>query len=343
MNIRVSAHSTPTVAVADGTDIPSGIVDAAIDWAIKLEFNRPSSATRAAFEHWLQAEPAHATAWQRVQSLKSDFAAVPRSLAMEALQAVDGKRKASGVNRRQALKLLMLAGVVAGIGWAGREHVPWQHMMADAGTAVGEQRTLRLDDGTVVVLNTDSAISIDLRDERRMIVLRRGEILITTGPDTAFADKRPFWVQTPFGTMQALGTRFVVRLDDRRARISVQEGAVQLHSASGNETAIVNVGESWWLADDNVTRAIPQNFSDDSWVDGVVAGKNMRLADLLNELSRYRRGRIVCDEDVEDLRVSGIYHVRDTDQALRFLQQTQAVNVTYYTRFWVRVGSASDT
>jgi transmembrane sensor len=44
---------------------------------------------------------------------------------------------------------------------------------------------------------------------------------------------------------------------------------------------------------------------------------------------------------VADLRVSGIYHVRDTDQALRFLAQTQPVRVTYHTRFWVVVEPAN--
>ena len=319
-------------------DIPSSVIDAAINWAVKLEFNQAEAATQQAFERWLQAQPVHASAWQRVKSLKSDFAAVPAGLAMNTLQAVETQRKANGLNRRQALKLLMLAGVAVTSGWVVRDQVPWQRVIADASTATGEQRTVQLDDGTVIVLNTDTAISFDMTDARRMIILRRGEIAISTGPDQAFMNKRPFWVHTPFGTMQALGTRFVVRLDDARARISVQEGAVQMHPAAGGSSAIANVGENWWLTDDNVTPASDQDFKADGWTDGVIAGENMRLADLLTELARYRSGRIVCDERVADLRVSGIYHVRDTDQALKFLLQTQALTVTYYTRYWVAVG-----
>lgn len=319
-------------------DIPSSVIDAAINWAVKLEFNQAEAATQQAFERWLQAQPVHASAWQRVKSLKSDFAAVPAGLAMHTLQAVETQRKANGLNRRQALKLLMLAGVAVTSGWVVRDQVPWQRVIADTSTATGEQRTMQLDDGTVIVLNTDTAISFDMTDARRMIILRRGEIAISTGPDQAFMNKRPFWVHTPFGTMQALGTRFVVRLDSARARISVQEGAVQMHPAAGGASAIANVGENWWLTDGNVTPAPEQDFKADGWTDGVIAGENMRLADLLTELARYRSGRIVCDERVADLRVSGIYHVRDTDQALKFLLQTQALTVTYYTRYWVAVG-----
>ena len=61
---------------------------------------------------------------------------------------------------------------------------------------------------------------------------------------------------------------------------------------------------------------------------------------LLAELSRYRRGRISCAPEVADLRVSGTYHIGDTDRALAFLAQTLPVRVRYWTRYWVTVGPA---
>lgn len=77
-----------------------------------------------------------------------------------------------------------------------------------------------------------------------------------------------------------------------------------------------------------------------AWVEGAIVGKNMRLASLLTELSRYRRGRISCAPEVADLRVSGTYHVDDTDRALAFLVQTLPIRVRYWTRYWVTVGPA---
>ncbi len=214
--------------------------------------------------------------------------------------------------------------------------------MAQAGTYTGEQSTLRLDDGTVIVLNTDTAVSTRLAGPQRLVVLRKGEILITTGDDTqsSIHGKRPFWVHTPFGTLQALGTRFVVRLEQDRARVSVQEGAVELHPAQGSASAIAQAGESLWLAADGVSIAASRGFDEDGWADGVIAGQDMRMADLIAELSRYRPGLTVCDPQVAELRVSGIFHVRDTDQALRFLAQTQPVSITYRTRYWVTVAPA---
>lgn len=320
--------------------LPDSVVDAAIRWSVKIDFNRAAPETLAAFQQWLAADPLHEQAWERVASLRGDFAQLPPQLAMSALQAVDARRRARGDGRRQAMKLLSLAGIALFAGWTARDHAPWQRLIADASTATGEQKTLRLADGTVVVLNTDSAVSADLAGERRLITLHRGEILVTTGPDDAAAARRPFWVRTPFGAMQALGTRFVVRLGDGRARVSVQEGAVALHPADGGERVVVGAGESRWLAHAGTAVAGDPGFVDDGWADGVISARDMRLADLVAELARYRSGHLGCDSRVAELRVSGVFHVKDTDRALHFLVQTLPVSLSWRTRYWVSVGPA---
>ncbi|ASI70520.1 iron dicitrate transport regulator FecR [Diaphorobacter nitroreducens] len=323
--------------------MPDDVIDAAIAWSVKLNHNPASEAAQRAFEHWLGADPLHARAWARIGVLRGDLARLPQRLALETLQATDAQRQSNTRGRRRALKLLSVSGLALSLGWTLRENSPWQRLVADAFTAVGEQKTLHLPDGTVLVLNTDSAVNTDLGGESRLIVLRRGEIMVTTGSDTASGSKakRPFWVITPFGRLQALGTRFVVRLGADHARISVQEGAVELHpvrpAEPGAVPAVVRAGESRWLTDTASLPAAAQDFDAEAWADGVVSGRDMRLGDLVAELGRYRSGHIVCDERVADLRVSGVFHVRDTDQALRFLVQTQPVNITYRTRWWVSV------
>lgn len=329
-----------------GSDrLPGAVVDAAIAWSVRLDYSQPSAEARAAFERWVQADVRHALAWERVGAMRGDFAAVPPQLALNALQATDAlRRNGSGSGgRRRALKALSFAGMALATGWVVREHAPWQRLLAGASTGVGEQRTLQLADGTELALNTDTAIDIELSGGQRRLVLRRGEILVTTGTDAGQTAKRPFWVETPSGALQALGTRFTVRLQGERARVAVQEGAVALHpaalgGASAPPAAVLKPGESHWLAATGTAPAEPTGMQADAWADGVVAGREMRLADLLAELERYRHGRIVCDDSVAGLRVSGVFHVKDTDRALQFIRQTQPVSVVYRTRFWVRVG-----
>jgi transmembrane sensor len=314
------------------------VIDAAIAWSVKLDFSEPAPATGRAFERWLQADPSHALAWQRVGSLRQPFDTLPPELLRTTLDGAQALRRQRLQSRRQAIKVLSLAGLSLGAGWIARAETPWQRLLADASTATGELKTLQLADGTLITLNTDSAVSTDLSGDQRLVVLHRGEILVTTGADSGA--RRPFWVATPFGRMQALGTRFAVRLDNRRARVSVQQGAVRLHPAAG-AAHVVDSGESRWLANDATAPAELYGLAADSWAEGVIAGKNMRLADLLAELARYRRGTIACAESVADLRVSGLFHTGDSDETLQFLAQTQPISVRYHTRFWVAVGPAT--
>lgn len=330
----------------DGPDskesLPEDVIDAAIIWAVKLDYNDPPLEARRAFERWLQSDPLHALAWARVSTLKQPFANLPSKVLRTTLAAADTMREQRLSSRRSSIKLLSLAGLALGACWLAREHTPWQRLLADASTTTGEIKTLRLADGTVIVLNTDSAVSADTAGQQRRVILRRGEILVTTGHDADAPARRPFWVYTPFGKLQALGTRFTVRLEKRRARISVQEGAVELHPAGSGASHLMRAGESRWLSDDSTAPADLRGFQPDSWTDGVVAGQNIRLADLLDELSRYRSGRITCNGRVADLRLSGLFRTQDTDQTLRFLAQAHALDVAYRTPFWVVVGPAAE-
>lgn len=329
---------TGDVAVA----LPQDVIDAAITWTVRLAYNDPAPDHQRAFEQWLHADPVHAVAWERVGALRRPFTGLPPRLARATLEAANLKRGQRVLGRRRATKLLSLTGLILGAGWMVRDHAPWQRLVAQASTATGEQKTLHLPDGTTIVLNTDSAISSDMAGDRRVVVLHRGEMSITTGADTGVSARRPFWVATPFGKMQALGTRFTVRLADRRALVSVQEGAVALHPENGppplGAVYTVQTGESRWLDAAGTAPADLQGFTADSWLSGVVAGRNIRLGDLLAELSRYRTGRISCDDRIAGLRVSGLFHIRNTDQALQFLAETQPIRLTYRTRFWVSVG-----
>lgn len=321
--------------------LPAALIDAAVGWAVRINHSHPSAAQREAFQRWLEAEPLHGLAWQRVNGLKgfqSALQSLPPRLALDTLQGAQALRQRQAAGRRQATKLLALAGVAVATGWLAREHAPWQRLLADASTGVGQQETLRLVDGSVVMLNTDSAVSMDFSGASRVIVLRRGEMLVTTGADAEGGGSRPFWVHTPFGRLQALGTRFTVRLHERHASVSVQDGAVALHPAGGGAPVTVHAGGSRWLTEEGAPSAQGLGFEADDWAQGVVAGRNIRLQDLLAELQRYRRGRIVCDARVADLRLSGLFHTRHTDQTLQFLVQTQPLSVTYRTRFWVTVG-----
>lgn len=58
--------------------------------------------------------------------------------------------------------------------------------------------------------------------------------------DTA-RDGRPYFVTTPQGSLQALGTR----LQDERTRLSGFEGAVRVHPRDGGPAQVIEAGNCW--------------------------------------------------------------------------------------------------
>jgi transmembrane sensor len=112
-------------------------------------------------------------------------------------------------------------------------------------TEVGEQRAVELADGSVVHLNTDSAVSVRMTDSARDVRLVRGEALFSVERDPG----RPFLVRTSNAVIQAIGTRFNVYSRADRTQVAVIEGLVQLSNRantaeSSPASSIENSGSS---------------------------------------------------------------------------------------------------
>uniref|UniRef100_UPI0035A04991 FecR family protein n=1 Tax=Achromobacter insuavis TaxID=1287735 RepID=UPI0035A04991 len=239
---------------------------------------------------------------------------------------------------RQALRSgagLLLLGPAAWLAW---RELPWHEWSADARTATGEQRRMQLADGTRLLLNTATAVDIQYTAEQRVIWLRAGEILLTTSKDPAPVH-RPFIVRTAQGSVQALGTRFMVRDERDGIRVAVFEGAVAIRPAASDAQRVLRAGQQTVF---DAQRIEPESAVDTalvSWEDGMLAARNWRLADLVAELARYRRGFLRCDPAVAELRVSGAFPLNDIDAGLRLLEKTLPVRIQRMTPYWVTVAA----
>ncbi|MFT4063835.1 FecR domain-containing protein [Paraburkholderia sp.] len=319
-------------------DIDSAIVDAAIAWSVRLQFNRAGPDQTAAFERWRAERPEHEAAWQRVAALGEPFSKVPSKLALDTLGEAARRNRSRG-QRRKALKALGWFGAAGLAGWFASESAPWQRATADYASATGERKTVRLSDGTTLVLNTDTALNVRLDDTRRVIELLRGEIYVRTGHDAGVAVKRPFYVQTGFGQLQALGTEFAVRLDPASARVGVDQGAVEIAPPDGPRV-IARAGDVYQFDRTRAYRVdMPASAASD-WLDGVIVAHEMPLERFLAELSRYRTGVLRCDPAIASLPVSGAFQTADTDRTLAFLADHLHLSLTFRTRYWVTLHAA---
>ena len=311
--------------------IAPAIVQQAARWMARLWSDDASDEDQAECARWRAAHPHHDLAWQRLQAFEGKLHSVPREVARHALR----EPAAAYLNRRRALKVLALLFPVGGMLYAARGMDAWQVAMAGHGTEKGEIREFILPDGTRVMLASASAIDVRFDASERLLILRAGEILVTTAHDPS---QRPFRVQGRHGTVRALGTRFTLRQDEHTSRVAVFEGAVEVRLAHAPERPVrIATGQGAVYSADIVQSGAPASASAAAWIKGVLVADNMRLDDLLAELSRYRPGLLRCDPAVASLSVNGVFPLRDTDRALHNLALALPVRILARTRYWVTV------
>jgi len=303
-------------------------LEAAAEWYAALREAGPESPVHAAHGTWLHQDPEHRRAWARIEKLNAALEGAPAGIVQPTL-------KQARAARRQTFKLLL---AVVGLGalLGGWLQTPWhQRLTADHYTATGERSAVRLDDGSLLELNTASAVDVHFDDERRRIHLEQGEIRVTTAADDA---ARPFIVTTGQGRVRALGTRFLVRQDEDATRVTVMEHAVAIRPAAAPELATrVDTGFRARFTGQRVGRIEPIAGHPAAWTRGQLIASDWPLGRFLDELARYHEGVLSYDEAAAGLRLSGAFHLHDTDAVLDNLAATLPVRIRRFTPYWTRV------
>ncbi|WP_066270500.1 FecR domain-containing protein [Hydrogenophaga palleronii] len=307
------------------------VVEEAIAWLVRLQSGEAQPADWEACQRWRAAQPTHAMAWERLQRIQGRFNGLPDG--PRARTALDDARR--DMTRRRALRLLSVAFVGGATAWLVRPLLPVDQLLADHSTGAGERRRIELPDGTLVWLDTRSAVDVRFTAAERRLVLRQGRVALSTGRDGAASVYRPLWVETRHGTARALGTRFQVGLDEASTQVQVFEHAVELQPREAAVPRRLQAGESGRFDASGVHEVAALNPDQDAWTDGLLVARDMPLGELIRELARYRPGWLACDNEVAQLRISGVFSLSDTDRTLALVEKTLPVRVQRRTNHWV--------
>ena len=107
-----SGERTPHASTAE--DPSESVVRDAIDWLVRLKSSHATAEDRTAFEVWRRADPAHDAAWDRLQAMERDVGSLSSEQRTLVRSTLDSARRQQ--RRRQALKLIAIGGLVAGVG-----------------------------------------------------------------------------------------------------------------------------------------------------------------------------------------------------------------------------------
>lgn len=291
-------------------------------WFISLR-EHPTRTQQAACDKWRRSNPAHDDAYRAIESVWMATAAPGQRLAEKEaddlaiyLTAMDRNRHRQRVRQRIAALSAMCVLMFAGAGWLEYPH--WaQNLTADRVADKGERRDVMLTDGSRVVLDADSALSIDITPQARRVRLLRGAAFF----DVAHAET-PFIVATDAGEVRVLGTQFDVRLLEAGGVVTLARGSVAVTAAGGTQPTVLKPGQQALFNASGVGNPVNINPSDEmAWRDGRFIFYRARLADVVREVERYRHGRIfITTPSLADERVTGSFSLADSDAALASLQ-----------------------
>lgn len=172
---------------------------------------------------------------------------------------------------------------------------------------VGERQRLQLDDGSKVLLNTNSAFSSDVTGKSRVAKLLQGEAFF----EVPVSRGQPLEVQAGAVSMRTNDSAFAVRYLDGIAQIQVQRGALDVRAPQGNDAVKLAGGDS--------IRVGPEGFShrqkldpgkDLAWIQGRLVFDNCPMGEVLAELRRYYPGWIVnTNSKLDSVAVTGNYRL----------------------------------
>jgi transmembrane sensor len=302
------------------------IIKQAAVWLSRINEGPLSNSEREALSEWRSLSDQHEFIWQRAGQLSSKLKGIPSKVGLSVLD------RPASQDRRAFIKSVAAMVVAVPTGFLVYRYLPWQVWSADYSTYVGSKQTIQLADDSQLILNTDSAADVSFDESKRLITLHQGEIFIETAKDSLH---RPLFVETLHGRLQALGTKFVVRKDTDYSYLGVLEGAVDITPRSSEaKHMIVNAGSQSKFTATAIMSASKLDDSAFAWINGILYADNMRLADFVATLSRYRSGILRCDSSAADIRISGAFQLNDIDKILEVVVQTRPVKIDWRTRYW---------
>lgn len=316
--------------------IPQNIVEQAIAWHLQINTSEANARECVAFKTWLKQDTLHADAYQRVDNMFQPFERVDAKAAKRSIDVVlKAERK---LNARKHLSGIALGATLFIAVSAGLQMPVTKIMLADNKTAVGEIKTIALSDNSRIVLNTNTALDVAFNGEQRIIKLYKGEVFVEVAKDA----NRPFLVETEHGSARALGTQFVVNVEQDNTIVGVVESKVEACNAPSylatlskqqRHCVTLHPNQRVNISQQSLSKVQAVDASAMSgWVSGTVMYDNQPLPTVLNDLQRYSPEKLVFSEaTLQHIKVSGVLPINNIPHAIstlgsQFNLQVEAVN-----------------
>jgi transmembrane sensor len=343
--------------------VRSLIAQDAADWFVASRAGLTAD-ERNRFTTWLKASPVHVEEYLALEVIGRNLRQASESdqhsineLMVGALREKDTHgmrflpRLVKGLRtiwpRQQATTLALAALAAVSLGlfvfWNLRpvapDSTPADLTVLRFETRHGEQQVHQLSDGSVLHLNTDTAVTVRYSKTERMLTLTSGEALF----EVAHSNDRPFRVLAGPAEVVDLGTRFDVRLKDTSTLVTLVEGRVAVGRSSAARTGgtdpapaaspafvqleaneQVRVSLDQWPARPVAVDAQRNT----AWLHRQIIFENEPLGHVASEFNRYAPKQIeIASPELASIEVSGVFATDNSAAFVAFLRTLDGVQV----------------
>jgi transmembrane sensor len=323
----VGKKSNPVLNAAD--DIPSELdplLRQALAWVIRLHSGTATADDAAALALWRSRSPEHEAAFRDAVRLWRSLGEAARKLVGDGelpSVTVPPRRKASALVNRRALIGGALAASVAGGYLAVRPPFglwpSFEELSADYRTAKGEQRDIALSEDVSLTLNTQTSIVVRSRSAGPHLELISGEAAVVAKRD----DTAPLVVDAAGGRITARRASFDVRCLDEAVSVSCIDGEVDV-TVRGQSISIAKARQVSYSATAGLGSASAVDLEQArAWQNGLLVVRDWSVNRLVEEINRYRPGKIlIMDADLGKRMISGTFYLDHLDD---FVAQAQGL------------------
>ena len=285
--------------------------DEAIDWIVYLSSGKATEQDYQKFSTWRQ------------QSAEHEMAAIEAETLWFGIGSA-GKSMTQSAKKRHVTRRTLLGVSVAFIGGAAL-------YKTDYATATGEQRLIKLEDGSTVTLNANSALSVKITERERRLTLHQGQAMFSVAKEQI----RPFIVQAQNGQTRALGTIFDINISSDHVSVTVIEGTVGIVANvkkhfDHDDMMVVPAHSRIHYQEDGVISP-PTHIDvemETAWRRGKLIFNAKPLGEVITELARYRAGKIILtSEKLYALQITGIFDLTHPEEVLQAIETTLPVSV----------------
>ncbi len=309
------------------TDRRDDIEAEAIGWVIRL---RDAGADDwAAFTDWLEADPAHGTAYEEAALAEQEWEGLARPE-----RALPQLRPAARPLTRRFFLGTGIAAALAGVIALGTLQTQGTYAVE---TAAGERRSVELADGSRVDLNGDSRILLD-RGDPRVATLERGEALFTV----VHNDADPFEVRTGDVLLRDMGTVFNVLRDGEILDVAVAEGVVEYNP--GRAAVTLRAGMALRRNSDAPPAVAPRAAEAiTGWRDGRLVYSEATIGAVAGDLARNLGVPVRAEREVAGRPFTGVIRVDDRAETIQRAARLMGVGARPSNGGWTLTAGASET